>query len=122
MSGAFIAAEVDAALREVAGDVGSGSFTVTIKRTDGGSSTPWGGVESTVIEFEAPAMVSMYPKALVDGTLIRTEDRRVFLSATGVAPTVDDKASFDGCDYSILNVTPYAPSGVPLYYELQARA
>jgi len=122
VSGDSIAREVDDALREVARDVGDGSFLVTLKTPAGGSATPWGTTADTFTESELPAMVSSYPFDMIDGTLIRATDKRVMVSAVGAVPTTADKLEIDGVDHAIVMVKPLAPSGVPLFYECQCRA
>lgn len=120
MSGASIAAEVAAALSEVANDVGDGNFVVTLKQTSGAPANPWetGG---TVTETEIAAVVQMYARGQIDGTIIKQGDRRIMLAATGPRPSTADTLEVAGTDYRILNVDEVAPSGVAIYYELQAR-
>lgn len=120
MTGASIAAEVAQALTEVASDVGTGTFTVILVRTTGGS-TPWDGTSPSETTYDLAGMVSDYPRSLVDGTLIKAEDRRVMLAATGERPLTTDKLRIASVDYEIVRVRDMSPSGVPLYYEVQAR-
>lgn len=120
MSGASIAAEVQAALQEVATEVGSGEFVVTLIRT-AQAANPWDAAGATT-ETDIPAMVQEYPINLIDGTLIRQGDRKVMMSATGLVPTTADTLRISGKEYAIVMVKPYEPSGVPLYIEVQARA
>lgn len=122
MSGASIAAEVNAALAEVASDVGSGAFFVTLIQDSGEPSTPWQTDTSSETQTNINAVVQMYPRRLIDGTLIRESDRRVMMSATGPRPTTADRLVVEGRSHAIVSVRETAPSGVPLYYEVQARA
>lgn len=122
MSGASIAAEVSAALAEVASDVGSGAFFVTLKVCGGGPDNPWDTDISTATEYEVPAAVFEYPSTMIDGTLIQQGDRKIMMSATSAKPTVADRIAVGAVDYAIINVMETAPSGVALYYEVQARA
>lgn len=123
MSGADIAREVAAALREVAGEVGDGEFLVTLKTPTGGSATPWGGVAPSVTEQEIPAMVSSYPASMIDGTLIRATDKRVMIAAeNGGVPTTAATLEISGVNHEIVSVDTLSPSGVALYYIVQARA
>lgn len=122
MSGASIAAEVAAALREVATEVGDGAFTVTLLRPPEMPTNPWDtGNYGEPEEIELPAMVTMYPQRLIDGTLIQAFDRKVMIAATDTKPTTADTLDIRGEVYRILNVSETAPSGVALYYECQAR-
>ena len=119
MSGASIAAEVRDALSEVARDVGNDQFTVTLIEP-APAATPWasGGAPT---ETALPAIVQDYPRSMIDGTLIQQGDRRVMLAATGPRPNTGDRLRIAGIEYRVLMVKDKAPSGVPLYYEAQAR-
>jgi hypothetical protein len=121
MSGAQIAAEVAAALREVARDVGDGEFLVTILTPASSPANPWDTPPGAPTETELPAMVQDYPQSMIDGTLIQQNDRRVMLAATELKPDTADKLQIGSVVYRILNVREVGPSGVALYYELQAR-
>ena len=122
MSGASIAAEVDAALREVARDVGSGTYTVTLVEPAPQAPNPWTPASGTAMQYTVPAMVSRYPNNMIDGTLIQATDKRVMLSAVGPTPEVDWAVIIDGVSHAIMMIRPLQPSGVPIYYECQCRA
>lgn len=119
MSGASIASEVDAALKSLAPELGDGEFVITLVRPEA-QTNPWDtpGSEAT---FEIAGNMQRYPRSMIDGTLIQSEDRRVMLSATGEVPVTSDKLRIDGTDYRIISVSEVSPQGVPLYFELQAR-
>lgn len=120
MTSLSIAAEVASALREVAGEVGNGEFLVTLKQASNAPANPWetGG---TVTETELPAIVSDFPLTMIDGTLIQVGDRRVMIAATGPKPTTADTLEILNTDYRIISVREAGPSGVALYYMVQAR-
>jgi hypothetical protein len=120
MSGASIAAEVATALSEVARDVGNGEFVVTLKQATNAPANPW-GTGGTVTETELPAIIQDYPRSMIDGTVIQMGDRRVMMSALGPRPSTGDTLEVQGQDFRVLMVKDLAPSGVALYYELQAR-
>jgi hypothetical protein len=122
MSGASIAAEVAAALQEVAGDVGSNTFAVTLTQDSGEPANPWDTDTSTETVTNMAALIQNYPLGMIDGTLIRAEDRKVMLPATGPRPTTADKLTIAGKVYAIVSIMETSPSGVPLFYEVQARA
>lgn len=121
MSGASIAAEVDAALREVARDVGAGTYTVTLVEPAPQPSTPWDTPSGTATEYTVNAMVSRYPNNLIDGTLIQATDKRVLVSAVGPVPQTSWRIEIEGVSHEIVSVTPLQPSGVALMYQVQAR-
>lgn len=121
MSGAQIALEVAAALQEVARDVGDGEFLVTLTQTASAPANPWDADASTDTATQLPAMISDFPQSMIDGTLIQQGDRRVMIAATGPTPTTADTLTIGGKVHRIINVRSTTPSGVPLYYEIQAR-
>ena len=128
MSGSQIAAEVAAALREVARDVGDGAFIVTLLRGPDEPETPWdAGNYGEPQDYELPALVQNYGgkgfdgQAIIDGTLIQADDKRVLLPATGPQPTTSDRLLIGGVSYAIVSIRETAPSGVAIYYECQAR-
>ena len=114
-----IAAEVALALTEVARDVGDGSFTVTLIEP-APAANPW-GTGGAATETELPALVQDYPREMIDGTLIHQGDRRVMLSALATRPSTGDRLRVEGVEYRVLMVKDMAPSGVVLFYEIQAR-
>jgi hypothetical protein len=139
MSGAQIAAEVTAALASLGSEVGAGAFDVSIIRMvpappppppdplpdppppPPAPIPPW--ELPAVVEQAIPvvANVMMYSRSLIDGTLIKDGDRRVMIAANGPVPSTSDRLRIAGTDYSIVNVEPYEPQGVVLYFEVQAR-
>lgn len=119
MSGASIAAEVEAALSSLATEIGDGAFSIVLVRS-GAQVNPW-DVAGTGSTFTMTGNVQRYPRSMIDGTLIRQEDRRVMLAATGEKPTTADVLRIDSVDYEIVSVDETAPQGVALYYEVQAR-
>lgn len=121
MSGAQIAIEVAAALQEVAREVGDGEFLVTLTQTASAPVNPWDADASTDTATQIPALVRDYPQSMIDGTLIQQNDRRVMIAATGPTPSTADTLTIGGVVHRIINVRSTTPSGVPLYYEVQAR-
>jgi hypothetical protein len=121
MSGAQIAAEVNAALLEVAVDVGDGEFLVTLQEPTAAPANPWDAPGGSPVQTELRAMVTDYPQTLIDGTLIQQNDRRVMLSAVGPKPSTADRLVILGVSYRIINVQETGPSGTALYYVVQAR-
>lgn len=60
----------------------------------------------------------------IDGTLIRRGDLKILVAAhgLGITPTPADTFRYGGKDYAIINVRPLQPAGVPVMFEVQARA
>ena len=121
MSGASIAAEAAQALSEVASDVGTGEFLVTLTQSTGGPATPWAGGTPTETDTELPAIISDFPQTMIDGSLIQQGDRRVMMAATGPKPSTADRLTVNGTTYRIISVREAGPSGIALYFWLQCR-
>lgn len=122
MSGASIAAEVNAALAEVARDVGDRTFQVTLLEPAAQPVNPWDSPAGDPTEHEVNAMVSDYPQGMIDGELIQRGDKRIMLSTTGPIPAINWRIIVGGVNYAIMMVREYQPSGVTLYAECQLRA
>ncbi len=120
MSGASIAAEVADALVSLADELGTGSFAITLTRP-GAQATPW-ATAGTDTQYDLTGLVQDYPQSMIDGTLIRSGDRRVMVAATGEKPLTTDRLSICGNDYQIISIGEKDPQGVALYYEVQVRA
>lgn len=111
---AAVAADVAAALAEV-------GFAATLQRPSTGPATPWDA--APVVAGATVAVTIMqdrYALGLIDGALIRADDRRILMSSS-VAPTVADKLAIGSETLAIINVTPTAPGGTAVLYEVQAR-
>lgn len=121
MSGAGIAAEVAAAIRSAAAEVGGGTALIATLTRKANATTPW-GVGGAAQIAEIAVLVSTYNLSLINGENIRADDRKVMAEATGVIPTTADRLEIDGVTYSIISVQPAAPGGTDLYYTLQCRA
>jgi len=121
MSGADIAAEVAAALREVGRETGAGEFIATLIRPASQPVNPWDTPAGPPTEHPVAVMVEQYAQNLIDGTHIRAEDRRVMMEAAGITPTTADRLQIGGDEYAILSAMPEAPGGVALYFVCQCR-
>lgn len=119
MTGQSIAAEVDAALKSLASELGSGAFSIGLVRP-AAKLNPWDADGPDTITWLA-GNVQMYAKSEIDGALIQQGDRKVMLSATGERPTTADKLRIGGDDFAVVAVNEVAPQGVALFYEVQAR-
>lgn len=91
------------------------------------------GATSTVNPWDPEASASVdHPCLLVDleysageanGTLIRQTDRKILMSVSTltIEPTEADQVVVGGHAMEIVNVSPLAPGGVVILYEIQAR-
>jgi hypothetical protein len=100
-----------------------GAVAQTVHTTAGtydpeaGTSTP----ESTTTQ-DVTAVCIDYESKFIDGALILRGDKQVFMSARGVtAPVAGDKFTWQAAEYAVIAVTPLAPAGVVVLYELQVR-
>lgn len=76
----------------------------------------------TVVDTPCSAVVIDYDQKMIDGTLIRVGDKRVYMSAVGVGvPFAGDLFVWQSVTYSVMSVKLLAPSGVNVFYELQVR-
>lgn len=68
------------------------------------------------------AVVIDYPEAMIDGTLIQTNDLQVFVSPVGVVePKASDLFIWQGEQFVIVKHKELAPAGVNVLYEWQVR-
>lgn len=72
------------------------------------------GGEPVPTPFPATLVPMAYEARYIDGTVIRTGDMQIYISAVGLAiePTVGDIVTANGTDYSIVNGDPNKYDGV----------
>ncbi|SCM69696.1 hypothetical protein [Donghicola eburneus] len=60
---------------------------------------------------------------LVAGGLLGVGDQRIFVAADGltIEPTTSDKLLIDGTEYRTIRVSPLAPAGEVIFWEMQVR-
>jgi hypothetical protein len=60
---------------------------------------------------------------LVAGGLIGVGDQRIFVAADGLSiePATSDKLQIDGIEYRTIRVSPLAPAGDVIFWEMQVR-
>jgi hypothetical protein len=97
----------------------------TLARTTPGGYDPANGKTTvpTTVTQDVKAVVEDYPQKFIDGTLVKTGDKHVFVSAVGITePAQGDKFTWADVAYQVINVMPINPSGAaPVLYELQVR-
>lgn len=59
---------------------------------------------------------------LINGSTIQASDRREVMAAEGTTPTPADRMRIGSTEYAIMRAEPYAPGGVPLFFDLILRA
>lgn len=77
----------------------------------------------TATGYTCIAAVLDFRNSEIDGTLIKQGDKKAYVSTRGLAvsPAVHDTLTIGGEVHAILTVTPLAPAGTVVYWEVQAR-
>ncbi len=122
MSVSQIAAEVEAAFREVAQEVGDGEFTVTLIEPGEGQVNPWDEPGGAGTRHEGiPGKLGKVKDQWIDGSLIRADDELLTIAGTAPKPEQGWTVEIRGVAYTIVTILPTHPSGVGIYYELVLR-
>jgi hypothetical protein len=98
--------------------------TAMIERPGAAPSTPWDPPAGSPTFYAVTVAVGKYELDSLSGTLIQSDDRRVFLSVEGltIVPTLSDKLVIGDDTFTLISIHPLAPDGTARFYELQARA
>lgn len=121
MSGAEIREDVVQALREVARDVGDGSYSIQIRR-DPKKQDPWTpAIGPDGVPVSIPAMLSDWTREEKEDEGILSTDIKVLMAAGFIEPLTGDAAILSGIEYEVKNVGLVRPSGSVLYYKLHLR-
>ena len=110
-----IAAEVAEAL----GDVG---HAATIIRQGEPTGPEWDPTPGETLEIPVTLLGDTLALGLIDGSAIQAGDRREMMAAEGTTPTAADRLRIGSTTYAIVRAEPYAPGGVPLFFDLILRA
>ena len=131
MIGLETAAEVVAAIREVGfvaylkkpGDVAPDADEPPQNPFPNPNAPPDPDPEPPTTPDPLPVWIVLeaYDQRHIDGELIRAQDKRVMMEASGPVPTQGDVLEISGQDHAILSVKPLAPSGINLMFECQCR-
>ena len=117
---AFDYAGMAATANELFAEFGQ-AVTIT-RRTSGAYAVATGIATVTSSTQRGTGAVFDWQNRDIDGTLIRTGDKRLILSAVGItAPAVDDTVTIGGTVYTVKVVKPLAPAGTVVMYELNLR-
>lgn len=77
------------------------------------------------VEYDVTILSATYAVEIqfIAAGLINIGDRRIFLSADGLAiePETSDRLLIGGEEFSVARVSPLAPAGEVIFYELQVR-
>lgn len=107
-------------------DIADAGSPVFVRRTVPGVYDPTTGKTSapTTTDYPGVALIGGYKDFFINGTSIKTGDKRFTLAASGLAvvPTQSDKlVDQAGTAYTIINVEPVGPGGVTILYKVQGR-
>lgn len=77
----------------------------------------------TDTDYPCTLVTLEYDDRDIDGTLVRTTDKKIYVSTAGLAITLDksDKVIAGGEVYAIENLKPLSPAGIVVYYEVHGR-
>ena len=78
--------------------------------------------EALPTEHPVTVAVTQYTVEDMDGTLIGTEDLRVFMAVSDAVPLKSDTLVIGGTSYEIQRVGVLGPDGTTICYDMQVRA
>ena len=119
MSGADIAAEVAAAIREVGADVGAGALIASLIRPAAQPQNPWDAPAGEPTTYNLPVMDEGIKLRHDAGTLVQRRAHMLMVPALGIVPLTSDRINLRGREYAVLAVDTLAPGGVDRYYEVE---
>lgn len=89
-----------------------------------GSGPSYDPGEPTLTDHDATMAVLKFHKDDIDGTRIEATDKRILIAAKDLAvePATDHRVvDAAGKAYSVIDVDPLSPAGVPVFYWVQGR-
>lgn len=124
MSGADIAAEVAAGIKDAAKETGNGiALAGTILRTTGADETTYPPTKGTETEYACNVVLATYSARDRDGTQITARDVRALISPDAEAdPRNGDRLRVGGETFDVVNVDAVKPGGVVLMWKAQLRS
>lgn len=117
---AFDYAEMRAVAEELIAEFGMTGTIVRMTRTGGPDYDP----TMEPVSHPCKLVVMNYEDREVDGTLILSTDKKLYVSTAGLPITLErsDKIVADGVAFSIEKLKPLSPAGVIVFWEGQGRA
>ena len=95
-------------------------FSVTLRKTTGGASTPWSTEAATETDAEITVVDENIQDRYIAGTLTTRRARVLLVSAaSGVVPEKADRVLVRGTWFDVEDVVATAPGGLDLLYELE---
>lgn len=115
----FDYAEMQATAHELIEEFGQAGVVTRLTPPD-----PILGGEPVSTPYPATLVPMAYEARYIDGTVIRTGDMQIYISAVGLAsePTVGDVVTANGTDYAIVNGDPNKYDSItPVVFIVQGR-
>lgn len=110
-------------------DRGGKGAEMTLQRRQQGPYDPVAGGSPTVtVSYLGSAFRDLYALKDIDGTRIKQGDVKLLVSPEMLdgtplpVPTTQDQVLFDGKTYTLMAVEPWNYAGLPVGFEVQARA
>lgn len=107
---------------EIAGALGDVGHTGTLLRNGGFVGPEWDPTPLPDQEIPVRLLGDTMALGLIDGSAIQAGDRREMMAAEGTTPTPADRLRIGATEYAIIRAEPFAPGGVPLFFDLILRA
>jgi hypothetical protein len=114
------AAERDSVYQDLKGE----GMAITLQHVAPGTYDPdTGSVTNTASSHVSYGIVTDYKLSDIDGTLIKSNDKQVFLAATATMPEpcADDQLLIGAVTWQVISCNPVAPVGVPILFKVQVR-
>ncbi len=111
----------------IAGDVADGlgevGFEAMILRAGAESGPEFAPTIGPDTEHPCTVLRDEFSQMERSGTQVQAGDQKFMLSTDGLSiePKVSDRLKIGEKTYQIVDVSPFAPGDVPIYYELQVR-
>jgi hypothetical protein len=95
----------------------------TIIRELPGSGPVYDPGEPVSMPFPCIMAVLKFDSKDIDGTLIKSGDKKIYIAANGLAivPATTDKLLIGSVSHTVVRVIPLNPAGIAVYFEVQAR-
>ena len=111
--GLSTALEVRAAIREV-------GFEVFLTPADTGG-VPWSPSSAATDPISVFVVQENYRNTEIDGSLIRSGDKKLLMEPEVVFPKTGDIISVQGVEHRVESVSAESPSGLAVMFEVQVR-
>ena len=78
---------------------------------------------TAAVSYAGLGLPVRYEQSDIDGTLIRQDDRRLYVAANiAIVPQTGDTITlFDGKVLGVVTSAPFSPAGIIVFYEIQCR-